>query len=108
MRNPICYIYDANTTSLAGFKLVQKRVDALMSVDIVRMTTGKQIFRVILVSEDSDLVPAVNSAKNAGAEVYLWYGRTSNCFVHDELLEACDERRELTQSFIDSGAIHTR
>jgi uncharacterized LabA/DUF88 family protein len=93
-------------SSLTGFKLIQKRVDVLMSVDIVRMTTGKQIFRVILVTGDSDLVPAVTSAKDAGAEVYLWYGRTSNCFVHDELLEACDERRELTQAFIDSVAIH--
>jgi uncharacterized LabA/DUF88 family protein len=93
-------------SSLTGHKFVQKRVDVLMAVDIVRMTTGNQISRVILVAGDSDLVPAVVSAKNAGAEVYLWYARTGNCFVHDELLEACDERRELTREFIESVKIH--
>jgi len=95
-----------DSTSLSGYKLVQKRVDVLMAVDIVRMTTGNQISRVILVAGDSDLVPAVISAKDAGAEVFLWYARTANCFVHDELLEACDERRELTQAFINSVEIH--
>lgn len=77
-------------------------------MDIVRMSTGRQILRAILVTGDSDLVPAVITAKEAGAEVYVWYGRTQNCTIHDELLEVCDECRELTQSFIDSVAIHTR
>ena len=93
-------------SSLTGYKFVQKRVDVLMAVDIVRMTTGNQISRVILVAGDSDLVPAVISAKNVGAEVFLWYARTRNCFVHDELREACDECRELTGDFVDSIKIH--
>lgn len=95
-----------DTTSPKGFTLTQKRIDVLMSVDIVRMTTGRQILRAILVTGDSDLVPAVTCAKDAGAEVYVWYGKTENCSVHDELLEACDECRELTRSFIDSVATY--
>jgi len=95
-----------NLTSPSGFTLVQKRIDVLMSVDIVRMSIGRQIVRAILVTGDSDLVPAVMCAKEAGVEVYVWYGRTENCSVHDELLQACDECRELTRPFINSVAIH--
>ena len=73
-----------------------------MSVDIVRMSIGRQIERAILVTGDSDLVPAVLTAKDAGIEVYVWCGKTRNCAIHDELLQACDVCKELTRSFINS------
>lgn len=93
-----------DASSLTGFRLIQKRVDVLITVDIVRMSAEKQISRVIMVTGDSDLVPTVKSAKVSGSEVYLWYANTARSFAHDELREACDECRELTQDFINSVA----
>lgn len=94
--------------SLTGYKFVQKRVDVLMSVDIVRMSAEKQIFRIIMVTGDSDLVPAVMTAKDAGSEVWLYYANTARTFAHDELREACDECRELTQDFLNTIATYER
>lgn len=77
----------------------QKRVDALMSVDLVRMSWDKQIQRAFLVTGDSDFVPAIMAAKEAGVLVKLYYeGGT----VNDELYDACDDREQLTKSKLTS------
>ena len=51
----------------------QKGVDVLFSVDIVRMSWAKQIERVILITGDSDFIPAVNAARETGVIVELYY-----------------------------------
>jgi len=80
-------------------EFVQKRVDVLLSVDLVRMSWGRQIQRAVLLSGDSDLVPAVQAAKEAGILTQVYHSRRS---VHDELLQACDDRFEITRELIDS------
>lgn len=82
-----------------GAEFIQKRVDVLLSVDLVRMSWGHQIDRAILITGDSDFVPAVQAAKDAGVLVQLYY---TPRFVHDELLQACDDRFEITKELIDS------
>lgn len=77
----------------------QKRVDALMSVDLVRMSWDKQIQRAFLVTGDSDFVPAVIAAKEAGVLVKVYYEKGA---IHDELYDACDDREELTKSKLSS------
>jgi len=78
-----------------GFE--QKKVDILLSIDLTRVAISKQIDRVILVAGDSDFVPAIQVAKDAGAITQLvYFPRT----VHNELLDACDERIELSQENI--------
>jgi len=74
-------------------EFVQRRVDVLLSVDLVRMSWGRQIQRAVLLSGDIDLVPAVQAAKDAGVLTQVYYSRRS---VHDELLQACDDRFEMT------------
>ncbi len=76
----------------------QKRVDVLLSVDLVRMSWDHQIQQAVIVSGDSDYVPAILAAKDAGVLVQVYYHPDSG---HDELLQACDERFELTQSLVD-------
>jgi len=85
--------------SRRGTEFVQKRVDVLLSVDLVRMSWGRQIDRAILITGDSDFVPAVQAAKDAGVLVQLYYHPG---FVHDELLQACDDRFIITKELIDS------
>jgi uncharacterized LabA/DUF88 family protein len=80
-------------------ELVQKRVDVLLSVDLVRMSWGRQIDRAILITGDSDFVPAVQAAKDAGVLVQLYYALGT---VNDDLLQACDDRFAITKDLIDS------
>lgn len=93
-------IPDPNT--LSGFNFTQKRIDVLLTVDLVRMSTEKQIQKAILVTGDSDFVPAVSAARDKGVEIWVWFGRTQHSTIHDELLGECDECRELTFEFINS------
>jgi len=79
-----------------GFE--QKRVDVMLSVDLVRMSWDHQIQRAVIVSGDSDYVPAVLAAKDAGVLVQVFYHPNSR---HDELLQACDERFEITKQLVD-------
>ncbi len=81
-----------------GSSFEQKRVDVLLSVDLVRMSWDHQIQRAILVSGDSDFVPAVQAAKEAGVLVHLYYSDRS---YHYELYDACDERTLITKDLID-------
>ncbi|MBZ5516552.1 MAG: NYN domain-containing protein [Acidobacteriia bacterium] len=80
----------------SGFE--QKRVDIWIAVDLVRLSFSHQIAKAVLVTGDSDLVPAIESAKDAGVVVQLYFSRRS---VHQELLQACDERYEIGQALID-------
>lgn len=66
----------------------QKRVDVLLSVDMVRHSAAGHIQHAILVAGDSDFIPAVAAAKESGATVSLWCGDDST--VHKDLLETAD------------------
>ncbi len=86
-----------------GNEFEQKRVDVLLSVDLVRMSWGKLIDRAVLVTADSDFVPAVQASKDAGVITRLWY--YPKLPVNNELLEAFDERYEITSSMIQKNKI---
>lgn len=78
---------------------VQKRVDILLAVDLVRLAWAGHIGYAVLVTGDSDFVPAVNAAKDAGVITSLYYSPHS---VHDELLRAVDEHTELDGEVLES------
>jgi len=77
----------------------QKRVDVLLAVDLVRMSWDHQIQKAVLITGDSDFVPAVEAAKDAGVLVHLYYSERT---AHRELLDACDERTPISQDLIDA------
>lgn len=88
----------------------QKGVDVLFSVDIVRMSWAKQIDRVVLITGDSDFIPAVNAAKETGVIVELYYYISRNVggpSTHQELIKAVDERYEINQDLIDRSLLTT-
>ncbi len=66
----------------------QKRVDVLLSVDMVRHSAAGHIQHVILVAGDSDFVPAIEATKESGATVTLWCGEENS--IHDDLKERAD------------------
>jgi uncharacterized LabA/DUF88 family protein len=75
----------------------QKRIDVLLGVDMVRLSSKKQIDLVILIAGDADLVPAVEACKEEGAIVRLYYHPSA---ISDELLNVVDERCEITDVLI--------
>ncbi len=80
-----------------GFE--QKRVDVLFAVDLTRLSASRQISQAVLVTSDSDFVPAIQAAKNDGVLVQLYYSK--NLSYNDELLQACDDRMEITPELIN-------
>ncbi len=75
-----------------------KQVDILLGVDMVLLAAKHQISDAALLAGDSDFLPAVEAAKNEGVVIHLFHGQ----YPHRDLVEACDERIKITQSFIDS------
>ena len=88
---------------------VQKRVDIMLAIDMVRLAMTRQIQRAILVTGDSDLLPAVEATKQLGVVVSLWHGPRGGQAntVHRDLWDACDDREEIKQSLIDSVRLQT-
>jgi len=66
----------------------QKRVDVLLSVDMVRHSAAGHIQHAIIVAGDSDFIPAIEAAKESGATVTLWCGEENT--VHRELKDQAD------------------
>ena len=82
-----------------GGEFIQKRVDIALAVDLVRLSYGRLIGKAVVVTGDSDFVPAVEAAKDAGVLAILYYSPSS---IHDELLSAVDESAIIDQSLISS------
>jgi len=80
-----------------GERFEQKGVDVLLSVDLVRMSFDHQIDAAVLLTGDSDFVPAVRAAKEAGVIVRLYYV-PGNC--GDDLITTCDESYEIDEDLI--------
>src|SRR5690606_24729406 len=72
----------------------QKQVDILMATDIVLLSAKRQVDEIVLVTGDSDFLPAVRIARNEGVVVWLAHGVRSN-HPHNELWNTADERLEL-------------
>ncbi len=66
----------------------QKRVDVLLSVDMVRHSAAGHIQHAIVVAGDSDFIPAIEATKESGATVTLWYGDDNS--IHKDLLALAD------------------
>ena len=86
----------------------QKRVDNLLTVDLVSLSWQRVIQKAILLTGDSDFVPAVQEAKKAGVITRVYYARTRNCTIHDELYDECDERFEITNEMINRFTLPAR
>lgn len=79
---------------------VQKRVDIMLGVDLVQLSTKRLISTAVLVAGDSDFLPAVQVAREEGVLVHLYHFTTHQ--PHRELWDACDERTAIAQQLIDA------
>jgi uncharacterized LabA/DUF88 family protein len=78
----------------------QKRVDIMLAVDMVSISTKQQISRAVLVAGDSDLLPAVLASKEAGVLVHLYHGGPGNP-AHRDLYAACDDRSLIDRALVE-------
>ena len=86
----------------------QKRVDLMLGVDMALLAGKNRIAKMALLSGDSDFTPAVEAVKREGVLTTLWHGgHTGSARPSSELLQVCDEQRELTAEIIQSVALHS-
>jgi len=83
----------------------QKRVDLMLGLDFALLSGKQQITHAVIVSGDSDLLPAFHVAKEEGILVWLFHGPPiskkdgSATYAH-ELWESADERFEIDLNFM--------
>ena len=73
-----------------AIEIKQKGVDMRIGVDIASVTFKKQVDRIILISGDSDFVPAAKQARREGIDFILDPMRTT---IKDDLFEHIDGMR---------------
>ncbi len=71
----------------------QKRVDVLLTCDMVRHAASRDIQHAVLIAGDSDFIPAINATKDSGTTVTLWCGPPNT--VHKDLVALADEVHQL-------------
>ena len=83
---------------------IQKRVDVMLGVDMVLLASKAKITDAILISGDSDLIPAIEVVKSEGVVFTLWHGlfAVKETRPSRELHQMADERNELDESFINT------
>jgi uncharacterized LabA/DUF88 family protein len=74
----------------------QKGVDMRIGLDIATFSDGKTVDRIILVSGDTDMIPAMKHARKAGIEVALIQLPAPTYNLHDNLMAHCDLVRAAT------------
>ena len=53
-------------------KLKQKGVDVRMGLDIANLTAKNLCTKLVLISGDTDIIPAMKTARTEGVQVYWW------------------------------------
>lgn len=89
---------------LGGF--IQKGVDVLLAIDLVRLSSKAQIQKAFLIAGDADYAPVVRAAKDEGVSVHLYYSKALQTTTDarklpkysDELWTVCDERTRSRRS----------
>lgn len=77
----------------------QKRIDVALATDLVMHATKRLITHAVLITSDSDFIPAIETAQSEGVQIILFYSQENR--PHDELLDAVDSRELITRELID-------
>lgn len=79
--------------------LIQKRVDVFLATDLVKFSAQKVMTQAILLTADSDYVPAISASKEFGVIVRLAY--SEELPINEELIAICDERFSFKGGYFD-------
>jgi len=78
-------------------EFVQKGVDTLICVDMVKLVYSGKIEKVILIAGDHDLIPGIEAVKDAMVITKLIFHKDS---VSDQLYEMCDDRMMIDDALV--------
>jgi len=76
---------------------VQKLVDVKISVRLVSLSWTKVVGKIVLVSGDGDLIPAVEAVKPSGTVVRLEYVEERGAETNKGLIKTCPEKHRLSK-----------
>ncbi len=71
-------------------------MDILIAIDMIRLALKNRIQQIILITGDSDFVPAVQYVKEERVIVHLRHGEKCSA----ELKEVCDTNKKLSRSVL--------
>ena len=71
----------------------QKGVDMRLGLDIATISDRRSVDRIIVVSADTDMIPAMKHARKAGIEIVIVETDPCQLKLHDQLLAHADEKR---------------
>lgn len=74
----------------------QKQVDILLAIDMIKLALKNKIQQMILITGDSDFVPAVQFVKEEGVLVHLRHAESYS----KELSQVCDSSRQLSSGVL--------
>jgi len=69
---------------------IQKKVDMLFGLDIAHVSYNRLVDRVLILSADTDIVPAMKTARINGLQVIFGCCSDVQCDLHRELKEHAD------------------
>ena len=78
-----------------GFQ--QKQVDILLAIDMIKLALKNKIQHIVLVTGDSDFVPAVQYVKEEGVMVHLRHAESS---YSKELSQICDTSKQISKKVL--------
>lgn len=81
--------------------LIQKRVDVFLATDLVKFSAQRVMDHAVLLTADSDYVPAILAAKEFGPVITLAFLKHKDMPLNQELLDACDERFGFTPEYFN-------
>lgn len=84
---------------------LQKGVDVLLAIDMVKLAMKGAIQQAILVASDADFVPAVRALKEEGVMTHIYYFDDRSIGCSRELVMECDDRHELHKEHFSSCQI---
>ena len=86
---------------------IQKGVDVLLAIDMIKLILKGAIQRVIIIACDSDFVPVVRAIREEGATVELYHFTEgeSSFFSSRYLLDEVDESFTLSKQMIEKATI---
>ncbi|MEK6924485.1 MAG: NYN domain-containing protein [Candidatus Micrarchaeota archaeon] len=105
--NKNCYCFKKGTFTTPCKHITQKGVDVRFSIDLVSLATDKRIDKAILITGDSDFIPAINYAREVNMKITLYYLKLGNITLHKGLPFVCDERFQLTKQFFQDCLLPT-
>lgn len=78
-------------------EISQKQVDVMIAMDMIQLSLKNKVQHIILISSDSDFIPAVKFVKEEGVKIHL---RPAPKDMKSDLAISCDTRSPLDNTLL--------